>query len=74
MPYYHRGELVATHRKRNPQLIVALLNMRNRMGAPMLGRYGAAAEFWTEDWDRMLQRVETGSVGWEDEQRTLVVD
>ncbi len=74
VPYYHRGELVGTHRKRNAQLIVALLKMRNREGAPMLGRYGAAAEFWTEEWDRLLRRVETGGVDWDDERRALGAD
>jgi len=64
VPHYYQGELVATHRRRNPQLIVQLLKMRNRAGAPMLGRYGAAAEFWSEDWERMTQRVETGSATW----------
>lgn len=71
VPHYHRGELVGTHRRRNSYLIVSLLKMRNEMGAPMLGRYGAAAEFWSEDWDRILQRIETGSATWEDEQRAL---
>jgi hypothetical protein len=71
VPHYYHGELVATHRQRNPQLIVQLLKMRNRAGAPMLGRYGAAAEFWSEDWERMLQRIETASVTWRDEHAAL---
>ena len=37
----------------------------------MLGRYGAAAEFWSERWERMTQRIETGSVTWDDEHKTL---
>jgi len=71
VPHYYQGEVVGTHRKRNPALIVQLLRMRNREGAPMLGRYGAAAEFWSEDWDRMVQRVETGSVTWSDEHAAI---
>ena len=71
VPHYHKGELVGTHRKRNPALIVQLLRMRNREGAPMLGRYGAAAEFWSESWDRMIRRVETGSASWSDEHAAL---
>src|SRR5690606_25272034 len=43
VPHYHQGELVGTHRKYDERLTVALLAMRNRAGAPMLGRYGAAA-------------------------------
>lgn len=74
VPHYHRGELVGTHRKRNPQLMVALLRMRNQAGAPMLGRYGAAAEFWTEQWDQLVHRIETGSVTWDDERKALTPD
>jgi hypothetical protein len=71
VPHYHKGELVGTHRKRNPQLVIGLLKMRNRAGAPTLGRYGAAAEFWSEHWDTIVDRVETGSVTWDDERRAL---
>jgi len=71
VPHYHGGKLVGTHRKRNPQLIVALLRMRNQQGAPTLGRYGAAAEFWSEHWEQLTHRIETGSVTWDDERRAL---
>jgi len=71
VPHYHQGKLVGTHRKRNPHLTLGLLKMRNRMGAPMLGRYGAAAEFWSENWDRMLERIATGSVTWDDEREAV---
>jgi hypothetical protein len=71
VPHYYQGELKGTHRKRNPQLLLGLLRMRNQMGAPMLGRFGAAAEFWSEKWDRMLHRIETGSVTWDDETRAV---
>ena len=71
VPHYHQGELCGTHRKRNPYLMLGLLKMRNRMGAPMLGRYGAAAEYWSQNWDRMLHRIETGSVTWDEEREAL---
>jgi hypothetical protein len=74
VPHYYQGELKGTHRKRNPQLIVQLLRMRNRAGAPMLGRYGAAAEYWCDNWDALLQRVETGPVDWTDERSALGPD
>ena len=45
--------------------------MRNRFGAPMLGRFGAAAEYWGEHWDALLERVATGPVDWSDEQQAL---
>ena len=71
VPHYYQGELRGTHRKRNAPLIVQLLKMRNRAGAPMLGRYGAAAEWWGDRWDLLLERVETGSVDWSDEHGAL---
>ncbi len=74
VPHYYQGELKGTHRKRHPQLMVQLLKMRNRVGAPMLGRYGAAAEFWSENWERITHRVETGSVTWDDERNALGAD
>lgn len=62
VPHYHKGELVGTHRRRNPQLIVNLLKMRNQAGGPIYGGYGdgAEAEFWSENWEQMVHRVETG--------------
>ena len=52
-------------------VIVALLAMRNRLGAPLMGRYGALAEHHSERWDALLARIETGSVDWGDEHRAL---
>ena len=37
----------------------------------MLGRYGAAAEYWSENWEKMVHRVETGPVTWDDEHDAL---
>jgi hypothetical protein len=71
VPHYYQGELVGTHKKRHPQMIVQLLKMRNREGAPTLGRYNAAAEYFSEDWERMTRRIETGSATWKDEQDAL---
>ena len=71
VPHYYQGELKATHRKRSPQLIMGLLRLRNRAGAPMLGRYNAAAEYWSEHWEQMVHRVETGGVTWDEEYRAL---
>lgn len=74
VPHYHKGELVGTHRKKHPHLMTSLLKMRNRVGAPMLGRYGAAAEYHSEHWDALLERVGTGSVDWSDEHAALGED
>jgi hypothetical protein len=74
VPHYHEGELVGTHRKHYPHLMMGLLKMRNHVGVPMLGRYGAAAEYHGEHWDALLERVETGSVDWSDERAALGED
>ena len=74
VPHYHQGQLIATHRKHYPHLMVSLLKMRNRVGVPMLGRYGAAAEYHSEHWDALLERVRTGSADWSDEHAALGED
>jgi hypothetical protein len=71
VPHYCNGELVGTSRKFDERLTVALLAMRNRFGAPMLGRFGAAAEYWGERWDQLLERIATGPVDWSHEQQAL---
>ena len=32
-----------------------------------MSRYGAAAEFWSDRWEKMLELVEHGPVVWQDE-------
>lgn len=65
VPHYHAGKLVGTSRRFDERLTVALLAMRSRTGAPMRGRYGAAAEYHSERWDALLRRVETGDPLWQ---------
>lgn len=67
VPHYHDGKLVGTSRRYDERLTVALLAMRNRRGAPGLGRFGAAAEYYSERWDAMLDRIATGPVIWDGE-------
>jgi hypothetical protein len=67
VPVYHKGELVGTRRHYDERLTTFLLARRNNVGAQRLGRYGAAAEFWSERWERMLEHVETGPVVWLDD-------
>ena len=74
VPHYHDGKLVGTSRKYDERLTVALLKMRNREGAPLMVRYGAAAEYYSERWDALLERIETGSVDWSDEYAALGPD
>ena len=74
VPHFRDGELIHVSRKYDERLTVAMMAMRNREGAPLMGRYGAAAEYWSERWDAMLERVGTGSVDWSDEERVLEAD
>ena len=67
VPVFHKGEQIGTRRYFDERLTTFLLARRNTVGAQRLGRYGAAAEFWSERWERMLEQVETGPVVWLDE-------
>lgn len=67
VPIYHGGEQVGTRRHFDERLTTFLLARRNAAGAQRLSRYGAAAEFWSERWDQLLERVAEGPVAWEDE-------
>ena len=66
-PVFHAGEQVGTRRRFDERLTVFLLARRNAQGAQRLSRYGAAAEFWSDRWEKMLELVEHGPVVWEDE-------
>lgn len=84
VPHFHKGELVHVSRKYDERLTVFLLAARNAHGAQQLSRYGAASEFWSESWDRLLARIKEGSAFWdfedhahrpdEDERTRQVVD
>jgi hypothetical protein len=67
VPVYSKGEQIGTRRHFDERLTVFLLSRRNNVGAQRLGRYGAAAEFWSERWERMLEQVEKGPVVWLDD-------
>ncbi len=67
VPVFHKGELVGSYRRFDERLTCFLLARRNSLGAQRLGRYTAAAEFWSERWDRMLHQVEHGSALWAQE-------
>ena len=66
-PIFHAGEQVGTRRRYDERLTVFLLSRRNAQGAQRLSRYGAAAEFWSDRWEKMLELVEHGPVVWQDE-------
>ena len=67
-PVFHAGEQVGTRRRYDERLTVFLLARRNARGAQRLSRYGAAAEFWADRWEKMLDQIEHGPVVWQDEE------
>ncbi|MBC2665925.1 hypothetical protein H7F51_10345 [Novosphingobium flavum] len=70
VPVFHKGEQVGAYRKYDERLTAFLLARRNMFGAQKLGRYTAAAEYWSERWERMLAMVEHGPVHWLQEDGT----
>ena len=67
VPVFHKGEQVGAYRRFDERLTCFLLARRNAVGAQTLGRYTAAAEFWSERWGQMLHRVEHGPALWTSE-------
>jgi hypothetical protein len=61
---WFKGEQVGTRRRNDERLTCFLLSARNHQGAQQLGRYRAAADFWSENWDRLLDQVEHGAAHW----------
>lgn len=61
---WFKGEVVGTRRHFDERLTCFLLAMRNNQGAQQLSRYRAAADYWSERWDRLLDQVEHGEVHW----------
>jgi len=66
VPVFHKGEQVGSYRRYDERLTAFLLARRNAQGAQKLGRYTAAAEYWSERWDSLLAEVEHGSGHWPD--------
>ena len=64
IPVWHRGVQVGTRRHFDERLTCFLLSARNGAGAQKLERYTAASEFWSERWDRLLDRVGDGPLVW----------
>ena len=71
MPVFFNGAQIGTRQHYDERLTCFLLAARNRGGAQQLGRYRAAADFYAQRWDELLEQVETGEARWP---RTAVVD
>ena len=64
VPVFFNGEQIATRQHYDERLTCFLLAARNRGGAQQLGRYRAAADFYAQRWDELLEHVETGNARW----------
>ncbi|WOE74901.1 hypothetical protein [Alterisphingorhabdus coralli] len=64
MPVYYQGEKVGSYRKYDERLTIALLSMRSKTEMPLLGRYRVAAEWNSENWEDLLERIERGGEEW----------
>lgn len=60
MPHYYKGELVGTHRHFDERLAIWVLNNPWKVGRMQIAR-----EFSAEGWDRLLERIESGSLDWQ---------
>jgi hypothetical protein len=64
VPVFFNGEQIGTRRHFDERLTCFLLSACNHQGAQQLGRYRAAADFWSERWDQLLEQVESGHARW----------
>lgn len=60
VPHYYHGELVGTYRKYDNRLAEWLLDNPWKVG-----RQQVAREYSADVWDKLLERIEWGSFGWE---------
>ena len=64
VPVFFNGAQIGTRQHFDERLTCFLLAARNRGGAQQLGRYRAAADFYAQRWDELLEQVETGEARW----------
>lgn len=64
VPVFHAGEQIGTRRHFDERLTCFLLSARNHQGAQQLSRYRAAADFWAERWDKLLDHIERDAACW----------
>jgi hypothetical protein len=64
VPVFFNGAQIGTRQHFDERLTCFLLAARNRGGAQQLGRYRAAADYWSERWDTLVDHVATGNARW----------
>ncbi|MFU7527654.1 hypothetical protein [Qipengyuania sp. ASV99] len=69
VPHYHRGELIGTSRKYDERLTVALLMMRDSFRLPHARQHDVAARYGSDDFGRLVERVEAGPETWDEQDR-----
>ena len=64
MPHYYQGELVGTSRQFDERLTVALLALRAQLTALPPAMYEEQANYRPDDFEALVERVETGEELW----------
>ena len=65
VPHFYKGELVATSRKFDERLTVALLSLRDRLAPPPRLPAGARRDV-TPDFEGLMGVIESGAQSWDD--------
>jgi hypothetical protein len=66
VPHFHKGELIHTSRRFDERAAVALLALRERIGAPQPCRYAEDEGIGPDDFDTLVARVEHGNELWDE--------
>ncbi|MEO5707847.1 MAG: hypothetical protein ABIT10_12915 [Alteraurantiacibacter sp.] len=69
VPHFYKGEVIATSRKFDERLTVALLAMRGIVGSAPPGPQHPSAQFRADDFGRLVDRVAQGPETWDEEWR-----
>ncbi|QFT78802.1 hypothetical protein [Erythrobacter sp. THAF29] len=73
VPHFYKGELIGTSRKFDERLTVALLLMRDKLGAPYMRSTHPGFAFRAEkdgsEFARLMRRIERGPDTWDEESR-----
>jgi hypothetical protein len=67
VPHFYKGELIATSRRFDERLTVALLAMRDRFAPPHVPSWHDASAYPADDFRGLIERIETGPETWEEE-------
>ena len=67
VPHFHKGELIHVSRRYDERLTLALLAMRERLAPIPYCLAGEQERYATDNFERLVDRVETGAERWDRE-------